>query len=166
MPKFKPLPCLDRLKEVFELDAQSPSGLRNKVTRGRLKAGLPAGTKGVNYWIAAVDGTYYTVQRLVYALYYGVDPGDMLVDHINRNKYDNTASNLRLVEHSLNAINIGMYGHNTTGMRGISYNRRDNVFYAQIKVKRKTIHLGSFSTVEQAAVVRKQAEIIFFGENC
>jgi hypothetical protein len=166
MPKFKSLPCISRLKEVFELDPQSPSGLRNKTTRGRLKAGLPAGTKGINYWIAAIDGTYYTVQRLVYALCHGVDPGDMLVDHINRDRYDNAPHNLRLVKHSLNAINTGAHSNNTTGTRGVSYNQRDDVFYAQIKVNQKTMHLGSFSTAEQAAIVRRQAEITFFGENC
>jgi hypothetical protein len=166
MPKFRPLPSVDRLKEIFDLDEHSPSGLRNKITRGRLKAGLPAGTKNTRYWVAAIDGHYYTVQRIVYAIYNEVDPGNFLVDHINRNKYDNTPSNLRLVEYQLNSINGGLYGHNTTGTRGVSYNKRDNVFYAQIKVNQNTIHLGSFATVEQAASVRRQAEIKFFGENC
>ena len=166
MPQFRPLPSVQRLKEIFELDEHSPSGLRNKVTRGRLKAGLPAGTKGTRYWVAAIDGYYYTVQRIVYAIYNEVDPGNFLVDHINRNKYDNIPSNLRLVKHQLNSINGGLYSHNITGIRGVSYNKRDNVFYAQIKVNRKSIHLGSFATVEQAASARRQAEIKFFGENC
>ena len=166
MPKFRPLPSIDRLKEIFELDEHSPSGLRNKVTRGRLRAGLPAGTKGINYWIAAVDGHYYTVQRIIYAIYNEVDPGDLVVDHINRDKYDNTPANLRLANNQLNSANGGIYKHNTTGVRGVSYNKRDNIFYAQIKVKQKTIHLGSFTCVEQAASIRKQAEIKFFGENC
>ena len=166
MPHFRPLPSVQRLKEIFDIDEHSPSGLRNKVTRGRLKAGLPAGTKGSCYWVAAIDGHYYTVQRIVYAIHNGVDPQESLVDHINRNRYDNTPSNLRLVHHQLNAVNVGLFSHNTTGVRGVSYNKRDNVFYAQIKVKRKILHLGSFSTVEEAAEVRKQAELKFFGENC
>ena len=166
MPQFRPLPSVQRLKEIFELDEHSPSGLRNKVTRGRLKAGLPAGTRGSRYWVAAIDGSYYTVQRIVYAIYNEVDPGNLLVDHINRNKYDNTPTNLRLAHYQLNSVNGGLYGHNTTGIRGVSYNKRDNVFYAQIKIKQKTLHLGSFTSVEQAANVRKQAELKFFGENC
>ena len=166
MPKFKPLPSVRRLKEVFDIDKNSPSGLRNKITRGRLKAGLPAGTKGVYYWVAAIDGCYYTVQRIVYAMHTGVDPGDLLVDHINRDRYDNTPSNLRLVHHQLNSANAGVYSHNKTGVRGVSYNKRDNVFYAQIKVNKKAVHLGSFTTIDRAAVVRRQAEIGFFGENC
>ena len=96
----------------------------------------------------------------------GSDPGDLVVDHINRNKYDNTPANLRLASNQLNSANGSTYKHNTTGVRGVSYNKRDNVFYAQIKVKQKTIHLGSFTCVEHAASVRKQAEIKFFGENC
>jgi len=165
MATFKPLPSIDRLRQVFEIDETSPSGLRNLVTRGRLKAGLPAGTKG-KYWFAAIDGQYYTVQRIVYALHYGEDPGDRVVDHINRDPLDNRIQNLRLVPHSLNAINTGLFKHNKTGVRGVSYNKRDNVYYAQIKVNQKAVHLGSFSTVEEAAKVRKEAEIRFFGETC
>lgn len=165
MATFKPLPSIERLHQVFVIDATSPSGLRNLVTRGRLKAGLPAGSKG-KYWYAAIDGYYYTVQRIVYAMYYKEDPGDRVVDHINRNRLDNRAENLRLAPHSLNAINTGLFKHNKTGVRGVSYNKRDNVYYAQIKIKQKIIHLGSFSTVEEAAKVRREAEIKFFGETC
>jgi hypothetical protein len=165
MPNFKPLPSVERLREVFKIDPASPSGLINRISRGRLKAGLPAGNKSF-YWVAAIDGKYYNVQRLVYALYHGVDPGNCMVDHINRDRFDNRVKNLRLVMHSLNAINTGLFSHNKTGVRGVSYNKRDNVYYAQIKVKRKAIHLGSFSTVEAAAKVRKAAELKYFGETC
>jgi hypothetical protein len=166
MPNFKPLPPIRRLQEVFEIDETSPSGLRNRITRGRLKAGLPAGSKGYFYWVAAIDKKYYNVQRIVYALHHGIDPGCYMVDHINRNRFDNNISNLRLIMHPLNAINTGVFSHNSTGVRGVSYNKRDKVYYAQIKVNQKVIHLGSFYTVEDAAEVRKAAELRFFGENC
>jgi len=165
MPKFRPLPPVERLREVFEIDYTSPSGLKNRITRGRLKAGLPAGNKSF-YWVAAIDGKYYSVQRLVYAIHHGTDPGHFMVDHINRDRFDNRVENLRLVLHPLNAINTGMFSHNKTGVRGVSYNKRDNVYYAQIKVKQKTIHLGSFYCLLKAAEARKAAEIKFFGENC
>jgi hypothetical protein len=166
MSKYRPLPPIERLKEVFAIDDSSPSGLRNLVTRGRLKAGKPAGVKTAAYWIAAIDKKYYTVQRIVYALHFSCDPGDNLVDHINRNRFDNRVSNLRLVNHHKNATNCGVFSHNTTGVRGVSYNKRDNVYYAQIKINQKTKHLGSFRSIEEAAKVRKEAEIKYFGENC
>lgn len=166
MSRFRKLPSVDRLRKVFVIDPGCPSGLKNLVTRGRLKAGLPAGTKGAEYWIVAIDGNYYTAQRIIYSIYHGVDPGDCLVDHINRNKYDNRIENLRLVNHQKNAINCNIFAHNTTGIRGVSYNKRDKVYYAQIKINQKIKHLGSFKTIEEAAKVRKEAELKFFGENC
>jgi hypothetical protein len=166
MPNFRPLPPICRLREIFQIDASCPSGLRNLKTRGRLRAGLPAGNKSTFYWVVGIDGDYFNVQRIVYAIHYGTDPGDSLVDHINRDRFDNRVSNLRLVDHALNAVNCGVYAHNTTGVRGVSYNKRDRVYYAQIKLNQKVRHLGSFATVEEAAKARKAAELQYFGENC
>lgn len=166
MPNFRPLPPISRLREVFKIDSSCPSGLRNLETRGRLRAGLPAGNKSTFYWVVGIDGHYYNVQRIVYAIHYGVDPGDNLVDHINRDRFDNRVSNLRLVNYTVNAANCGIYAHNTTGVRGVSYNKRDRIYYAQIKLNQKAKHLGSFSTVEEAAKARRAAELRYFGENC
>jgi O-acetylhomoserine/O-acetylserine sulfhydrylase-like pyridoxal-dependent enzyme len=97
-------------------------------------------------------------------LHYGEDPGGKLVDHINRNPFDNRVSNLRLADHSDNAINVAMYRHNKTGVKGVSYHARDRVFFAQIKLQQKAIHLGSFKTLEDAANARRAAELALCGQ--
>lgn len=54
------------------------------------------------------------------------------------------------------------YANSKTGVRGVSiHNGR---YIAQIKVKGKSIRLGTFSNLEQAAEARRQAEEQYFGE--
>lgn len=54
------------------------------------------------------------------------------------------------------------YANNKTGVRGVSM--RNGRYLAQIKIKGKNIRLGSYSTLEEAAAARRQAESRYFGE--
>lgn len=163
MPAFKPLPSHGELRERLFICRESPSGLRWLVQRGRQPAGSVAGCRS-GYWLVNFGGRVYTAQRLVWGLAYGADPGQRVVDHINRDRFDNRVENLRLADHSGNAFNIKQFAHNKTGVRGVSFNQRDQVFYAQIKVDRRSIHLGSFKTLEAAAAARKAAELAIAGK--
>ena len=162
MPAFKPLPDFGEVDQRLYICRQSPSGLRWRVSRGRQAADSVAGSRRA-YWIVNYGGHLITAQRLVWLLHHGTDPGQRMIDHINRDPYDNRAENLRLADHSDNAFNTGLFAHNTTGVRGVSFHNKDQVFYAQIKLQQKTIHLGSFKTLEAAAAARKAAELACVG---
>lgn len=82
----------------------------------------------------------------------------MELDHINRDPWDNRISNLRLATSSQNNMNMGMPSHNTSGFRGVGWHTRDLVWRATIQVNGKQIHLGSFSTKEDAMKARIEAE--------
>jgi len=51
-------------------------------------------------------------------------PTDITVDHINRNSLDNRKVNLRLVNRSIQIINQGMRDDNTSGVKGVSFNKK------------------------------------------
>lgn len=53
---------------------------------------------------------------------------------------------------------------NTSGVRGVYWSKKSSKWIAQITFQRKTIYLGSFLTLEEAAKVRKLAEEKYFGE--
>ena len=73
-----------------------------------------------------------------------IDDGYIIVDHINRNVYDNRKSNLRICNASINSLN-----RNTKG-----YYKKDNGTYqVQICINGKRINIGTYKTEEEAANV-------------
>jgi len=58
-------------------------------------------------------------------------PTDITVDHINLNKLDNRKINLRLVDRRTQSINRGIHSNNTSGMTGVSFNKKSNRWAAQ-----------------------------------
>lgn len=59
--------------------------------------------------------------RLAWFLYYGVWP--VMLDHANRNGLDNRLCNLRLATNSQNSANTKTPKHNTSGYKGVSFDR-------------------------------------------
>lgn len=95
--KAKELPPIQRLQELFAVDAASPTGLRRLIAVARCPAGSVAGgDSGAGYWKVSVDGQPVHVHRIVFALRYGCIPEGHLVSHINNNGHDNRIENLRI----------------------------------------------------------------------
>lgn len=84
------------------------------------------------------------------------------VDHINRNGLDNQRSNLRPATNKENCENRGMFKHNTSGYKGVSWHKQHSKWMAYIKHNSKHIHLGYFDKIEDAVKARKTAEKKYF----
>lgn len=85
------------------------------------------------------------------------------VDHINGIRCDNRRSNLRIVTHSENMKNIGFSSNNSSGYKGVSYNRRDDLWAAQIKIDGRS-YSEYYHTKEEAIEARKRLEKEYYGE--
>ena len=55
-------------------------------------------------------------------------------------------------------MNDELFSNNSSGVRGVHWNNRDQKWCAQITIKGKLINLGRFISLEQAAAARKRAE--------
>lgn len=75
-----------------------------------------------------------------------------IVDHINRNKLDNRKHNLRDATKSINALNSGLWRHNTSGFKGVSWHKHANKWRSTIWLNGKQIHLGFFTAPEEASI--------------
>ena len=108
------------------------------------------------YLLGSIDGQCYPAHRVIWSLYYGEKPSDC-IDHINGTPDDNRIVNLRVVSHQENLKNCSMQSNNTSGITGVHWHKAGNKWQAQIMGNGRRITLGSFDSIEEAAVARKEA---------
>lgn len=101
-------------------------------------------------------GTFVFLHRLIMDAPIGLE-----VDHINKNTLDNRSCNLRLVSHKENMQNRRMQRNNTSGVRGVWWDKKSNKWRACIRKDGKTIHLGTFSTIDDAEKVVIEARKVY-----
>lgn len=86
------------------------------------------------------------------------------VDHKNHNTLDNRRENLRLAVGGQNGANRKTSKNNTSGYKGVTWNKSKNKWKAQIKVDYKNKNLGSYLTAKDAAIAYNKAAVESFGE--
>lgn len=73
------------------------------------------------------------------------------VDHVNHDRLDNRRANLRIVTHAENQQHRrGKNRNNTSGFRGVSYDKRRNKWCAVVSVKARSFPCGRFDSPEEA----------------
>lgn len=122
------------------------------------KEAFTANNRG--YRCGRVNYTRYQAHRVCWLLHYGEWPTRQ-IDHINGVRDDNRIENLREVTAAENAKNLSVPSSNTSGAIGVSWRKANGKWKAQIKVKRRDIHLGYFDQFEQAVAARRAAEIAY-----
>ena len=89
---------------------------------------------------------------------------DKEIDHINGNPWDNRLCNLRFVTHSQNIQNEKLLRSNTTGHKGVYWNKLEKKWKAAITASGNVIHLGTFYTYDEAVIARENAEKKYHGD--
>lgn len=116
-------------------------------------------TRGLQYAWARVDGLAVYMHRLILS----ATPAEE-VDHRDRSGLNNRRYNLRKCTHSQNQANRRLQSNNTTGFRGVYWDKARAQWSAEIKVMGKKRFLGRYASIEEAAAVRDEASKIHFGE--
>lgn len=155
MPKSKPLPPLAALQEFLSYDPAT--GLFTWVQNcGRGRKSSTAGVVQSHGYVSIVlKGQRYQAHRLAWLYLTDKDPGSFQVDHIDRDKSNNKASNLRLATQAQNSWNQQAQGWTKT---------KDGRYQAAIRVDGKPIHIGRYTTVEEARTAYIEACVKFHGE--
>ncbi len=149
----------ERVRELLSYNAET--GITTwKTSRGRVRAGQVAGyPDGRGYMAIRIDGSMYTMHRVVFLWVHGYLPDE--VDHINGDRADNRLDNLRPATRRQNMRNAARFSHNRSGVAGVFWNADKGKWTARIKVDGRSIHLGHFDNKDEAAAARKQAESRF-----
>jgi hypothetical protein len=83
----------------------------------------------------------------------------LFVDHKNQNGLDNRRENLRWATRAQNAYNSGPRICNETGLKGV-YRTPFGRYKAAIRINKKLIYLGTFSSPVEAAIAYNEAALI------
>lgn len=143
-----------KILETLIVDETSPTGLRwNNLASPKVR-GKPAGTvAGEGYFQVGprIDGVQkrFFAHRVVWFLENGCWPKDQ-IDHVNGNKKDNRISNLREASPAENSRNVGMLTRNTSGVKGVYFEKSTGKWGARIRFDRKQICVGMFDSIENA----------------
>jgi len=150
--KANPTPSAHRLHELFSIDPNTGVIVRKCPTSGGVKAGQIAGWKRASgHLCVMVDHVTYPAHRIAYAMYHGDCPCELEIDHINGIRHDNRICNLRLVTRKQNMENKTATNKNTTGYKGVSFDKQVKKWKASICHNRKQINLGRYETAQEAA---------------
>ena len=91
-------------------------------------------------------------------------PEGVQVDHVNGNGLDNRKKNLRLCTHAQNLRNSQKYKNNSSGYKGVHWNKKRGVYQAYIMADRRHLYLGAFHTAELAARAYDRAARQYHGD--
>ena len=124
------------------------------------------GTKTTRGYLAVgVDRRRYLLHRLAWLAHYGEWPAGE-IDHINGNRSDNRIANLRTCTRTENLRNRHRpRSDSQSGIVGVGWSHQAGKWWAYIDTGTgKRTHLGLFVDKDEAARVRRAAELRYFGD--
>jgi len=88
----------------------------------------------------------------------------MVVDHINRNSYDNRKENLRFATYSQNSANRKSRENSSSNYLGVSWSYKRKKWTSQLNHHHRQYKLGFFTCEHQAALAYNKKAIELHGE--
>lgn len=152
------------VRELFDYDPttgiltwRKPAG-----RHGRIPAGSPVGGRHNDYRAVRIFGRFHRIHRIAWAHFYGRVPRGY-IDHVDGDKLNNAISNLRESTASQNKANERRRSNNTSGLKGVSFDRRRGRWSASITSEGKPHWLGYFDDPRDAHAAYAIAAETLFG---
>lgn len=104
-----------------------------------------------------IDKATYLLHRLAYCSYHNVEmDSDVILDHIDGNRTNNSKENLRISNASYNCHNRRKSPNTSSKYYGVAYFKRDNNWEARIRIptkgRGKKLFLGRYKSEDDAAL--------------
>lgn len=141
----------DRVRAALDYAPETGVFHRKETSRNnRVRAGEVAGhLSPQGYRLIGLDGTQHLAHRLAWLYIHGSWPVNR-IDHRNEDKDDNRIANLREATNSENHWNTAPHRRNTSGFKGVSFDKSMGKWHAQICRDYQNRRLGYFDTPEEA----------------
>lgn len=94
-------------------------------------------------------GTNYLNHRVAWFLHTGEQPPEQ-IDHVDTDPTNNRFSNFRAADYAGNVHNRGKSSTNTSGYKGVNWNKGAGKWLAAIQSNHTRHHLGLFNNPEEA----------------
>ena len=129
---------------------------------GRSVGSIAGGSKSNSYVRIKLDGKMHQAHRLAWNTLY---PDDLLgpcdeIDHIDHDRTNNRAANLRKVSKQENMQNKSMYRRNTSGIVGVGLMPECSLWRARIRIEGTLIE-KHFRRFEDACSQRIEWEVFY-----
>ena len=168
---------LSRMRDIFTYNAETGdltwkarprshflTDFAHKSWNGK-NAGRLAGTdKSGRHVRVGVNGDSVLAHRIIWEMHNGPIPDGYEIDHRDLCPNNNRLSNLRLATPSQNRCNTRKRSHNTTGLKGVFWDKSRAKWVAYIGVNGTQINLGRYITKGLAAVARAKATLKYHGQ--
>ena len=136
--------------------------VRNETTGKILKGGKNKGRLQISLWKNGIE-KQFQIHRLV-ALAFIPNPEDKPeVDHIDNVPSNNKIQNLRWATRQENNRNTRIPSTNKSGVKGVTWDKSRQKWYACISIDDITISLGYYNTIEEATLARQTRANLAFG---
>jgi hypothetical protein len=156
----------ERVRHLFNYLPDAGQLIRLVRTSNRVHIGDDAGSASHRgYRKVHVDGKRYYEHCVIWLWMTGEWPRDQ-IDHIDMDASNNRWGNLREASQTENNANTHIHIDNTSGVKGVYFDKERNLWAAQLHIHRKHIFLGRFNSRNAAHEAYKDGARRYFGDFC
>ena len=128
----------------------------------RAPKGKKAGSYSGSYIVTRWQRKSWYVHRLIFLMHHGWLPVE--VDHIDLDKTNNRIENLRASTSSENKFNAPIRSHNSSGIKNVSWHKRNKKWRVDIRENGAVHSIGMFDDLEFAELVAVESRAKYHGK--
>lgn len=152
------------VREHFNYDEDTGilSWIKKSSPYSRVKIGEPVGCKHRSgYIVLTIKNRQWLAHQIAFLYMEGYIPEE--IDHEDTDKTNNAWNNLRPSDRSGNQQNKNISSNNTSGVKGVTWNKQRKKWQASIKFKGKSYHLGLHESLDRAKQVLDEKRLELHG---